>query len=121
MSTALLAPYVNTGTMSVFLRMVADDLGEDGHAVLIMDQAGWHVCKRLIVPESITVLLLPPYSPELNPIENLWHFIRSHHTSNRAYAGYDDLMDAVGSAWRSLTRQRLRSVCRAPYMTARAR
>lgn len=79
---------------------------------MIMDRAGWHVSKTLVVPENITILLLPPYSPALNPVENLWHFIKSHHTSNRAYTGYNDLMDGVGAAWRSLTKQRLRSVCR---------
>jgi transposase len=45
-------------------------------------------------------VLLPPYSPELNPVENLWHWIKSHHTSNRTYAGYDDLLDGVVTAWR---------------------
>jgi len=70
----------------------------------------------VIVPDNITILLLPPYSPELNPVENLWHWIKSHHTSNRAYGGYDNLMDAVGEAWRSLTKQRLRSVCRCAYI-----
>ena len=119
-STALLAPHVNTGTMNAFLKMASEDLEPDDHAVMIMDQAGWHVSKTLVVPENITILLLPPYSPELNPVENLWHWIKSHHTSNRAYAGYDDLMDGVGAAWRSLTKQRLRSVCRAPYMTTRS-
>ena len=115
-STALLAPHVNTPTMDVFLRMASQDLRPDDHAVMIMDQAGWHVSKQLIVPDNITILLLPPYSPELNPIENLWHFIKSRHTSNRAYTGYDDLMDAVGDAWRSLTQQRLQSVCRCRYL-----
>ena len=115
-STALLAPHVNTGTMNAFLKMASEDLEPDDHAVMIMDQAGWHVSKTLVVPENITILLLPPYSPELNPVENLWHWIKSHHTSNRAYAGYDDLMDGVGAAWRSLTKQRLRSVCRCGYL-----
>jgi transposase len=115
-STALLAPHVNTGTMNAFLKMASEDLEPDDHAVMIMDQAGWHVSKTLVVPENITILLLPPYSPELNPVENLWHWIKSHHTSNRAYAGYDDLMDGVGAAWRSLTKQRLRSVCRCSYL-----
>lgn len=69
------------------------------------------------MPDNIRILLLPPYSPELNPIENLWHWIKSHHTSNRAYADYDDLLDGVGRAWRSLTNKRLRSVCRCDYLS----
>jgi len=119
-STALVAPHVNTPTMNIFLKMASEDLGPDDHAVMIMDQAGWHVAKALVVPDNITILLLPPYSPELNPIENLWHWIKSHHTSNRAYDGYDHLMDAVTDAWRSLTKKRLRSVCKAPYLRTRA-
>ena len=119
-STALLAPNVNIGTMEVFLRTLGEDIaarGPDDVALVIMDQAGWHVSPRLDVPGNIRILLLPPYSPELNPIENLWHRIKSHHTSNRAYADYDDLLDGVGRAWRSLTKKRLRSVCRCDYIT----
>lgn len=119
-STALLAPYVNTPTMNVFLRMLSEDVrkrGPDDVALVIMDQAGWHTSTTLEIPRNIQVLLLPPYSPELNPIENLWHWIKSHHTSNRAYSGYDELLDAVGDAWRSLTKKRLRSVCRCDYIT----
>ena len=116
-NAALLAPHVNTGTMSVFLKILAAELGPDDHAVVIMDRAGWHVSKRMAVPDRVTILLLPPYSPELNPIENLWHWIKSHHTSNRTFADYDDLMNGVGGAWRSLTKARLRSVCRCAYLT----
>jgi transposase len=116
-STALLAPHVNTGTMSVFLRMLSEDLGPRDHAVVIMDQAGWHVSKRLAMPANVTAWLLPPYSPELNPVENLWHWIKSHHTSNRAFRDYEHLLEAVGEAWRSLTKKRLRSVCRCHYLT----
>jgi transposase len=119
-STALLAPHVNTATMSVFLRMLSEDVartGRDDVAVVIMDQAGWHVSKHLEVPENIWIVLLPPYSPELNPVENLWHWIKSHHTSNRAFADYEDLLDGVGTAWRSLSKRRLRSVCRCDYLT----
>jgi transposase len=120
-STALLAPQVNVGTMNVFLRMLSEDIVQTGSrhdaAMVIMDQAGWHVSKRLIVPRNIRLVLLPPYSPELNPVENLWHWIKSHHTSNRAFADYDDLLDRVGSAWRTLTKRRLRSVCRCNYLT----
>lgn len=119
-STALIAPHVNTDTMNVFLAMLSSDLEEDDHAVVIMDQAGWHVSRALQVPDNITILLLPPYAPELNPVENLWHFIKSHHTSNRAYAGYDELFDAVGDAWRSLSDERLRSVCQCNYIQTRS-
>ncbi len=91
--------------------------GPDNDAVMIMDQAGWHVAKALVVPDNITIPLLPPCSPELNPIENLWHWIKSQHSSNGAYDGYDHLMHPVTDARRSLTKKRLRSVCRCDYIT----
>jgi transposase len=116
-STALIAPTVNTGVFNVFLKMLADDLQPDEHAVLILDQAGWHVSKKLRLPGNITMLLLPAHSPELNPVENLWHHMRSHRLSNRAYRDYDHLMDATGEAYRDLTPELLQSVCRCTYLT----
>lgn len=115
-SVALLAPNVNTGTFNVFLRMLAREVKPDEHAVLIMDQAGWHRSGTLDLPLCVTALLLPAYSPELNPVENLWHYLRSHHLSNRAYADYDDLIDAGTDAWRRLTPQTIKSVCKCPYL-----
>ena len=116
-SVALEAPHVNTEAMSVFLRMLGAELGPKDHAVLIMDRAGWHKSKTLAVPGNITVLLLPPYSPELNPVENLWHYLRSHYLSNRAYADYPDLLDAGAQAWQKLTPELLRRVCACSYLT----
>ena len=117
-SVALQAPHVNTETMSVFLRMLAEELGADEHAILVMDQAGWHVSRSLRVPDSITIPLLPPYSPELNPIERLWAYLRSHFLSNRAYEGYEHLLDASATAWREMGPELLRSVCACDYVDA---
>lgn len=115
-SAALLAPHVDTGTFNVFLEMLADELEGGDHAVLIMDQAGWHKSGGVKMPANITALLLPPYSPELNPVENLWHYIRSHYLSNRAYRDYTHLLDAGSQAWRRLTPEQLKTVCRCPYL-----
>jgi transposase len=116
-SVALQAPQVNTGTMNVFLKMLGDELGPNDHAVLIMDQAGWHKSRALVVPENITILYLPPYSPELNPVERLWAYLRSHYLSNRTFEGYQHLLDAGAEAWQQLTPELLRSVCACPYLT----
>lgn len=116
-SVALQAPCVNTGTMSVFLGMLSAELEPTDHAVVIMDQAGWHKARALKVPDNITILFLPPYSPELNPIERLWAYLRGHFLSNRAYDDYDHLLDAGAEAWQRLTPQRLRSVCACSYLT----
>lgn len=114
-SSALLAPEVNTGTMSAFLRVLSGEVDPGDFVVLIMDQAGWHKAKALVVPDTIVILLLPPHAPELNPVENLWAYMRSHYLSNRAYDGYDHLREAAGTAYRSLTPDVLRSVCRCDY------
>lgn len=64
------------------LAEIARHVDADAHAILIMDQAGWHMSNNLVVPENITILPLPPKSPELNPVENLWHFMRDNWLSN---------------------------------------
>jgi putative transposase len=115
-SAALVAPYVNTGTMNAFLKILDRERAADEHFVLIMDQAGWHKSRDLQLPAGITVLLLPPYSPELNPVENLWHYLRSHFLSNRSYEDYDALLAAGTDAYRKLTPDVIQSVCRCDYI-----
>ena len=83
-SAALIAPNADAGTMSEFLNILDAERQPDERIVLIMDGAGWHKSKALRVPSGITILHLPAYSPELNPVENLWHDMRSHYLSNRA-------------------------------------
>lgn len=116
-SVALQAPSVNAATFNVFLKMLAAELDPKDHAVLIMDQAGWHKARALTIPDNISVLFLPPYSPELNPVERLWDYLRQHHLANRAYDGYTHLLEASAQAWQQLTPQLLRSVCACPYLT----
>jgi len=116
-NVALLAPHVNTATMNVFLQMLSDELEPMDHAVLIMDQAGWHKSKSLRLPANITILYLPPYSPELNPAERVWAYLRSHYLANRAYRGYDHLLEAGSAAYRQLTPELLQSLCRCDYIT----
>jgi transposase len=113
----LLSPYINTEIINIYLQQFSKEIAEDVHAVLIWDQAGFHKSETLIVPENITIIPLPPYSPELNPVENLWHYFRSHYWSNRAYSGYDDLRLAAIEAWQksALDPEIIKSVCRAKY------
>lgn len=115
-NSALIAPYVNTGTMNAFLSVLSSELEPGDFVVLIMDQAGWHKARALRVPDNIAILYLPPKSPELNPVERLWHYMRSHFLSNRAYDDYDHLAAATGEAYRSLTPETLKSVCSCPYL-----
>ena len=77
-SVGMLSPYISTEIMNVYLKQFAAEIFSDVHAVLIWDQAGFHKSKELVVPENITIIELPAYSPELNPVENLWQYLRSH-------------------------------------------
>ncbi len=72
------------------------------HAVVLLDQAGWHGSAKLDVPANITPLPLPPRSPELNPVENVWQFMRENWLSNRVFASYTDIVDHCCYAWRNL-------------------
>src|SRR5215475_153280 len=70
-----------------------------------VDQAGWHMSTRLVVPANITIILLPPKCPELNPVENVWQFMRENWLSNRVFKSYDDLVDHCCAAWNRLVDQ----------------
>lgn len=83
--------------MEAFLRAFSKEIPEGKHVVLIMDGAGYH--KNLKCPENISILSLPPYSPELNPIEQVWQFIKDKWLSNRYYANLKDVHKAVDEAW----------------------
>jgi transposase len=117
-SVGLMAPYLDTIIVNQFLAQFAQELTPGVHAVLIWDQAGFHTANALQIPANVTVIELPPYSPELNPVENLWHYLRSHYWSNRDYESYADLMDAATDAWRkaALNPEIIKTVCHAPYL-----
>lgn len=110
------APLANTEYMNHHLRFMSERVGPAVHIVLVLDRAGWHRSKALQVPENITLLHLPAYSPELNPVERLWAYARSHYLSNRVYHDYDDLFHACGIAWNQLTPEQLRSTCRTEWI-----
>lgn len=117
-AVALVAPNANTATMNHFLDRFSHSLADDVHAVMILDQAGWHVSNDLVVPANVTLIYLPPRSPELNPIENLWHWITSHHWSNRVHADYAQMLGSAIDALKQTFRDkaRVKSVCAAPYL-----
>jgi exodeoxyribonuclease V alpha subunit len=73
------------------------------HAVLLLDRAGWHTTGKLNVPKNITPIFLPSRAPELNPVENVWHYLRQNWISNTVFENYDAIVDAACDAWRKLT------------------
>ena len=117
-SIGLLSPYIGARIMNIYLQQFSRELTGDVHGVLVWDQAGYHKSKELKIPENITLIPLPAYSPELNPVENLWHYFRSHYWANRAYSDYDDLRCAAIEAWQksALDPEIIKSVCRVKYV-----
>lgn len=109
-SSALIAPTVNTQYMNEHLKFIGREAGADAHVVLVLDGAGWHVARTLKIPDNVTLLHLPPYSPELDPMERVWGFLRSHDLSNRVHEDYDRLFDATAAAWNRLEVNRLKSI-----------
>jgi len=79
--------------MNLHLAEIAKAVAPAAHAILLVDQAGWHLSTRLVVPANITIIALPPKCPELNPVENVWQFLRDNWLSNRVFKSYDDLVD----------------------------
>lgn len=101
----LVLPRCNTDAMNAHLREISLHVAPDAHAVVILDQAGWHRSRGLAVPANITLMPLPPRAPELNPVENIWQFLRQNWLSNRIFKGYDDIVEHCCRAWNKLIDQ----------------
>lgn len=95
-------PYANTEAMNRHLEEISKTVVPGAHAALVFDGAGWHGSEELKIPDNITAITLPPYSPELNPSENICEYFRKNHLSNRLYETYDDIVDACCNAWNAL-------------------
>ena len=91
--------------MNLHLAEISASIRPGAHGVVILDQAGWHLSGKLHIPENITLLHLPPRSPELNPVENIWQFVRDNWISNRVFASYDDILEHCCFAWNRLVDQ----------------
>ena len=85
---------------------------------MVLDQAGWHGARALAVPANVTLVPLPPYSPELNPVERVWLFLRENDLSLRVLADYDAVVDACCAAWNALVADpaRITSLTRHPWL-----
>ena len=98
----MVMPWANTQAMQEHLDEIARTVARGAHAVLLLDRAGWHTTTKLVWPTNITPILLPPRSPELNPVEQVWQFLRANFLSNRVFETYDAILDAACDAWNSL-------------------
>ncbi len=91
--------------MNEHLNEIAQAVTPGAHAVLLLDQAGWHVSRKLKVPANITLVPLPAKAPELNPVENIWQYMRENWISNRIFTSYTDILDHCCGAWNKLVDQ----------------
>jgi transposase len=114
----LVAPKLNTAVVQTFLDGLSATIPAGTHVLLVWDGAGYHVAKALRVPANLTVLRLPPYSPELNPVERLWLYLRGHYWSNRVYPDIEAVEEAAVSGWRAvcLHPDQIKTICRCEYL-----
>ncbi len=101
----LMLPWANTQAMQLHLDEISLYVARKAHAVVLMDRAGWHRAGKLNIPKNITIILLPSRSPELNPVENIWQYLRANYLSNRVFEDYDAIIDAGCDAWNKLIDQ----------------
>jgi hypothetical protein len=120
---ALVLPYANTAAMSLHLAEIGCQVRPGAHAVLVLDGAGWHGAAALVLPENITLLPLPPYSPELNPVENVWQYLRQNQLSLRVWPDYEAIVETCCRAWNALMAMpdRIASITRREWAKAVSR
>ena len=116
---ALVLPEVSAAAMGLFLAELSRAIPTGIHAALVLDGAGWHVSEGLTVPPNLTLIHPPPYSPELNPVERVWEYLRDRWLSHRVLAGgYEAVVGAACAAWNALLAEpgRLRSLTSFPWL-----
>lgn len=111
---ALVMPFADSFALTAHLREIARYVAPGAHAVVILDGAGWHTSDKIDVPPNITLIILPPYSPELNATENVWEYLRKNKLANRLFENYQAVVAACCDAWNDLlaTPQRIVSITR---------
>ena len=92
-------PAANAETMSLHLTAIGRKVAAGSHAALVLDGAGYHIAAALTIPENVTLVRLPPYAPELNPIENVWEYLRGNKLAITVFDDYDDIVDKTCDAW----------------------
>lgn len=112
---SLLLPEVNTEMMNLFLDNFRRAIPKQ-RTLLVMDQAGWHKSKGLKIPENVELVHLPPYSPELNPVERLWQWLRRNFMRNRLFEKLDQVEKTLSEGWKHLSTSILSSICRCSYL-----
>jgi transposase len=99
---ALALPFADTEAMQLHIDEISRHVEKGAQAVLIIDRAGWHTTAKLTMPKNITAIFLPSRAPELNPVENVWQYLRQNWPSNSVFDTYDAIIDAACEAWKKL-------------------
>ncbi|MBF0503083.1 MAG: IS630 family transposase [Candidatus Riflebacteria bacterium] len=107
---------LDSTVVNIHLKLISDEIPKDTHVVLVCDQAGYHKSRELEIPENITMFLLEPYSPELNPVERIWRWIKTTFLGNRIFKDIADIFQAGITAWSELTDTLLKSICRTRWL-----
>ena len=102
---ALIMPHADTEAMQLHINEISRAVSPGAHALVLLDQAGWHTTKKLKLPGNLSLLPLPAACPELNPAENVWEFLRNNYLSATVFKTYTDILDALENAWHKLTRE----------------
>jgi len=111
----LFLPWVNTAMMNIYLEHLGSALN-GRQCLLILDQAGWHKSKELKAPKNIELVYLPPRSPELNPVEHLWDWLKRNCVRNRFYRSLNEIMDSLQEGLKEATPLMLKSLCGCKYL-----
>jgi len=107
-TAALVLPEANTQAMALHLAEIARHVAQGSHAILLLDGAGYHGSADLAVPDNITLVALPPCSPELNAAENIWEYLRKNKLANTVFDSYADIVDKACEAWRFFANDKAR-------------
>jgi DDE superfamily endonuclease len=111
---ALVLPYADAAATGLHLAEIGRHVTPGAHGVVVLDGAGWHAAGDLAVPENVTLLPLPRYSPELNPVENVWEDLRQNKLGHRVWPDYEAIVATCREAWNWLAAapDRLASITR---------
>ena len=105
---AIIAPFSNSDIMREHLALISKATASDRYAVVIMDGASWHQHYLADAFENLSIIKLPPYSPELNPVGQVWQWMRQNEIANRCFSGYDDIVNQCTKAWNQFRAERNR-------------
>ena len=105
----LIMPYCNTDCMNVFLKQLSDSYPKD-KIVLVCDGAAWHKSKGLSISHNIRLVFIPPYTPEMNSIEQIWREIRTQGFRNEIFASLDKVVDRLCETIQNLTKDTIKSI-----------